>query len=148
MLLRGYTDDLTLLTLGRPSQFSEEDRRGLDEAGVRVIDEPVRQFDLADGAIEAWHMESGDKHSFDAVYSALGRDIRSQLAQAIGADVDAEGALIVDGHQRTNVPGLYATGDAVKGLAQVSVATGQAAIAATDMNNQLFWDTSVADGWP
>lgn len=148
LLLRGYTDDLTLLTLGRPSQFSPEDRRGLDEAGVRVIDEPVRRLGLADGAIEAWHMESGDKHSFDAIYSALGRDIRSELAQALGAEADAEGALIVDDHQRTNVPGLYAAGDTVKGLAQVSVATGQAAIAATDINNQLFKDTSVADGWP
>ena len=147
LLLRGYTEDLTLLTLGRPMEFSAEDRQGLRDAGVRVIDAPVRQFGLADGAIESWHMEGGEKHSFDAVYSALGRDVRSELAQALGADADDEGALIVDDHQRTNVPGLYAAGDAVKGLAQVSVATGQAAIAATDINNQLFRN-SVAEDWP
>ncbi|SFH41689.1 thioredoxin reductase (NADPH) [Palleronia marisminoris] len=147
LLLRGYTDDLTLLTLGRPMEFSPQDRKGLRDAGVRVIDVPVRQFGLADGAIDSWHMEGGEKHSFDAVYSALGRDVRSELARAVGAEGDAEGALIVDDHQRTNVPGLYAAGDAVKGLAQVAVATGQAAIAATDINNQLFRD-SVAENWP
>ena len=145
LLLRGYTDDLALLTLGRPFQFSPEDRRGLREAGVRVIDEPVRQLALADGGIAAWHMESGEKHQFDAVYSALGRDVRTELAQALGADADTEGALIVDDHQRTSVAGLYAAGDAVKGLAQVSVATGQAAIAATDINNKLFRESSAAE---
>lgn len=144
LLLRGYTDDLTLLTLGRPFQFSPEDRRGLRDAGVRVIEAPVRRLELTDGAIEAWHMESGEKHRFDAVYSALGRDVRSELAQALGAEADAEGALVVDDHQRTTVARLYAAGDAVKGLAQVSVATGQAAIAATDINNQLFREASAA----
>jgi thioredoxin reductase (NADPH) len=35
------------------------------------------------------------------------------------------------------VPGLYAAGDAVAALHQISVATGQAAIAATAMHNAL-----------
>ena len=144
LLLRAYTTDLTLLTLGRPFQFSQEDRRALHEAGVRIIDEPVKRFGLADDGIDAWHMESGETHHFDAVYSALGRDVRSDLAQALGAEADAEGALIVDAHQRTNVPGLYAAGDAVQGLAQIAVATGQAAIAATDINNQLFPNLAAA----
>lgn len=145
LLLRGYTEDLTLLTLGRPFQFSEEDRQGLCEAGVQIVDEPVRRFQLADDALEAWHMEGGETHRFDAVYSALGRDVRSDLARALGAKADPEGALIVDEHQRTNVPGLYAAGDAVQGLAQVAVATGQAAIAATDINNYLFRNSTAAD---
>jgi thioredoxin reductase (NADPH) len=45
--------------------------------------------------------------------------------------------LVVDDHQRTTVSGLWAAGDVVRGLAQISVAMGQAAIAATDINNSL-----------
>jgi thioredoxin reductase (NADPH) len=35
------------------------------------------------------------------------------------------------------VVGLWAIGDVVKGLGQISVAMGQAAIAATDIHNSL-----------
>ena len=38
---------------------------------------------------------------------------------------------------RTSVPGLYAAGDVTLELHQISVATGQAAIAATDIHNSL-----------
>lgn len=145
LLLRGYTDDLTLLTFGRPFQFSQDDRQGLHEAGVRLIDEPVHRFRLEGGAIRASLITSGEEIRFEAVYSALGRVVRSELARALGAEADDEGALIVDDHQRTNVPGLYAAGDAVRGLAQISVATGQAAVAATDINNQLFQSTDAED---
>ena len=37
----------------------------------------------------------------------------------------------------TNVEGLYAAGDVVQGLDQISVACGQAAIAATAIHNRL-----------
>ena len=68
---------------------------------------------------------------------ALGLRARSDLAVALGADHDADGALAVDQHQMTTVPGLYAAGDVVQGLAQISVAMGQAAIAATAIHNSL-----------
>ena len=38
---------------------------------------------------------------------------------------------------RTSVPGLYAAGDVVAALNQVSVAVGHAAIAATHIHNSL-----------
>lgn len=51
--------------------------------------------------------------------------------------MDEDGALSVNAHQRTSVAGLYAAGDVVHGLSQISVATGQAAVAATDINRSL-----------
>jgi hypothetical protein len=47
------------------------------------------------------------------------------------------GNLVVDDHQRTTVPGLYAAGDVVTDLHQLSVAFGHAAVAATSIHNQL-----------
>ena len=43
----------------------------------------------------------------------------------------------MDRHQRTTVPALYAAGDVVDELNQISVAVGHAALAATDIHNQL-----------
>jgi len=48
-----------------------------------------------------------------------------------------EGELIVDVDQQTTVPGLYAAGNVVKALNQMSVGAGHAAIAATAIHNSL-----------
>ena len=55
----------------------------------------------------------------------------------LGARFDDGGRLYVDDHQQTSVPGLYAAGDLVRGLNQISTAQGEAAIAATAIHNQL-----------
>ena len=55
----------------------------------------------------------------------------------MGAQLSDTDELVVDRHQATNVPGLYAIGDVVSGLNQISVAVGQAALAATDLHNKL-----------
>lgn len=153
LLLRSYTADLTILTLGQPMEISDEERRALNEAKVSVLDTPVKALSVEGNCIAAWHMQDGTEHRFDTIYSALGTRIRSGLAADLGADTDADGALIVDRHQRTNVPGLFAAGDVASGLSQISVASGQAAVAATTINASLpfprpGWHppTSIASG--
>ncbi len=104
---------------------------------MRLVEEPVSELAAEGDRVAAWRMRSGVEHRFDVLYTALGLRARSGLATALGAEHDGDGALVVDDHQRTSVPGLYAAGDVVRGLGQVSVATGQAAIAATAINNSL-----------
>ncbi|HYD33602.1 MAG TPA: FAD-dependent oxidoreductase, partial [Methylophilaceae bacterium] len=62
---------------------------------------------------------------------------RSELATQLGAECNEDLELITDTKQRTSVPGLYAAGDVVDALNQVSVAIGHAAIAATDIHHYL-----------
>jgi thioredoxin reductase (NADPH) len=64
-------------------------------------------------------------------------NVRSRLAVALGAATDPQGYLVVDAHQQTSVPWLYAAGDVASGLNQISVATGGAAIAASAMHRRL-----------
>jgi thioredoxin reductase (NADPH) len=137
LLLRAYTAELTIITLGQELHLSGDERRQLEAASVQILEHPIAELSLNGDKIEAWHMRDGGRHEFDTVYTALGVRIRSGLALGLGADADADGALIVDPHQRTSVAGLFAAGDVVRGLSQVCVATGQAAIAATAMNASL-----------
>jgi len=81
--------------------------------------------------------QGGEIHEMDALYPALGCKVRSDLATALGASSNENGNLQVDDHQRTTVEGLYAAGDVVTDLHQLSVAFGHAAIAATDIHNRL-----------
>ena len=137
LLLRRYTDHLSVLTLGQDLDISDEERRTLTDAGIAVLNTPVTSLRMEGETIAAWHMEDGTRHCFDTIYSALGTRIRSGLATDLGAKADGDGALIVDRHQQTSIAGLYAAGDVVAGLSQISVASGHAAIAATHLNASL-----------
>jgi thioredoxin reductase (NADPH) len=75
--------------------------------------------------------------AFDSVYPALGSVIRSGLAVTAGAKVSEDGCILVDDHLETSVPGLFAAGDVVIGLDQISHAMGQAGVAATTIRNHL-----------
>ena len=114
--------------------FARQTLRVLDELRIEHgrLDSPVPIGD--DGCTV---VVDGTRHVFDTVYPVLGSDAQGELAVALGADCDDDGALVVDASQQTSVEGLYACGDIVSALNQISVAVGQAAIAATAVHNRL-----------
>ena len=69
----------------------------------------------------------------------LGENARPDLASSLGAETVECSKLLVDDHCRTGVAGLFAVGDVTRGLNQIAVATGQAALAATTIHNALPW---------
>jgi thioredoxin reductase (NADPH) len=137
MLLRSYTSDLTVLSLGRQLEIADHERAELQACGVELVHESVAELVPEAEGISALLAQSGRIIRFDTIYVALGLRGRSELAVALGAEHDEDGMLTVDDHQRTSVPGLYAVGDVVQGLTQIGVAMGQAAIAANTINSSL-----------
>lgn len=134
LFLRTYSDRVTVL-LNDEHQPSDENRRRLDEAGVRLIVAPVREIAQLENGITCMVAEN-QGHPFDVVYSALGIAPNVALAEQAGAEL-AEGRVVVDDHMRTTVDGLYAAGDVVRSLNQVAVAYAEAAIAAVAIHNGL-----------
>ena len=51
--------------------------------------------------------------------------------------LDDDGQVLVDDHQQTSVSGVYAVGDVVLGLNQISTGQGEGATAATAAHNRL-----------
>ena len=135
LFLRGYTKDVTLIAPGAAHDLDVGCRAKLDEAGVEHLDGPCTPMRI-DGDELVVSTADGDRR-FDSVYPALGSRIRSELAVAAGAAANEEGCLEVDSHQQTSVPGLFAAGDVVLGLDQISNAMGMAGVAATKIRNLL-----------
>jgi len=104
-------------------------------AGVVVL--PLAVSLRHDGQCCVFELEDGSVHRFDTVYPVLGGDAQSQLAARLGARLDEHRELRVDAHQQTSVDGLYAIGDVVSALNQISVAVGHAALAASDIHQRL-----------
>jgi len=135
LFLRSFTADVALISPEGAHQFDPEQTERLIAAQIEVLNGPCLQFELERKQM-VLTLPDG-KHGFAAVYPALGSENRSELAVGIGAKVSKEGCLVVDRHQRTEIPGLYAAGDVVLGLDQISHAMGQGGVAATAIRNDL-----------
>jgi len=135
LFLRSYTRDVTLISPDESHRLDDACVRALEAAGIERVDGPCGAWAIEDDGFA--FDTAGGRMRFDSVYPAMGSHIRSELAVAAGAAATEEGCLQVDDHQRTSIPGLFAAGDVVKGLDQISHAMGEAGVAATTIRNLL-----------
>lgn len=132
LFLRAYSKRVCLL----PNDGGGADvMRDAIAAGVRVL--PAGGTLGFDGERCRYTCQDGETIVFDSIYPFLGSTTSAGIAAAAGAALSDSGEIIVDGKQMTAVPGLFAIGDVVSGLNQISVAVGQAAIAATRVHAML-----------
>lgn len=135
--LRRYSEAVTLLHVGGPEALSMAERRKLKAAGIGLEETALACVSLGASRVTLQRPHGADA-VFDTLYAALGSPARNDLAEAAGVATTEAGYLVAgQAHQETAVPGLYAAGDVVRGLNQISVAQAEAAIAATAMHNWL-----------
>jgi len=135
IFLRGFTADVTLIAPHDDVELEQEDWKRLKDAGIETVDGPAQAVAISDNCIT---VDTAEGHfTFDSVYPALGSDTHVVLAEQLGARLNDQGCIGVDAHQRTSVDGLYAAGDVVIGLDQISHAMGEGGVAATTIRNDL-----------
>jgi thioredoxin reductase (NADPH) len=137
LFMRTFSADVTLFERAAQPVLGPEERRRLDEAGVRYVESQLLGVTLSEDMRPVMHTQDGVEYVCDVFYPMLGEVARSELAVSLGAETSDCSELVVDDHQCTTVPGLYAVGDVVCGLNQIAVAAGQAAVAATRIHNHL-----------
>ena len=137
LFLRSFSNDITLFERDNNICLASKDQHRLQDAGIKRVISPLRGVTMSDDMTPVLHTEDGAEHHFDVVYPMLGETARSDLAVSLGAATTDCDKLMVDEYQATSVPGLYAVGDVVRGLNQISVAAGHAAVAATRIHSRL-----------
>jgi thioredoxin reductase (NADPH) len=135
LFLTTYSPHVTLVTLGAPAKLPDEAIARLRAAGVVVIAEPVLEVTAEADGVQV--RLPGRVLRFDAIYAGMGVRPRTELARALGVELDPDGRIVTDGKQRCSVAGCYAAGDVVTGLNQIAVAMAQGEIAAVDIHNCL-----------
>jgi thioredoxin reductase len=114
--LRGYSDDITLLTNG--TELSGPQRGKLVTGGIRWDERPVAAVDGPGARVSAVQFTDGTDLAVTAVLVKAFLHQRSTLAEDLGATVTRSNehlgveAIVVDPMLRTAVPGLFAAGDA------------------------------------
>ena len=135
VFLRSFTEHVTLVAPHKALDLGAEDQARLKAAGIECVDGPAEAVAISSDCIV---LDTAEGHyAFDSLYPALGSDTHTQLAEQVGARLNELGCIGVDAHQRTSVDGLYAAGDVVVGLDQISHAMGEGGVAATAIRNDL-----------
>ena len=135
LFLRTYSDRITLVA-HKSTDLDECDRTALDKAGIAIASSVLDWLDFS-GERARLHLVDGSVLEVDTVYPALGSDSNNALAHQLDLKLSGDRCILVDSQQRASVSGIYAAGDIVMSLDQISVAMGHAAIAATALHNDL-----------
>lgn len=95
---------------------------------VTIIQTPVLEL-VGTDALEAVCLEDGTQIHPACLFMALGTAKGSDLARKLGIRLEDE-RIIVNEQMDTGLPGVFAAGDCIGGILQVSVAVGEGAKAA------------------
>ncbi|WP_427915475.1 NAD(P)/FAD-dependent oxidoreductase [Ramlibacter sp. MMS24-I3-19] len=137
LFVAGFDNQVTWLSMGSQESVPPEAMARLRQRGVLIADQMPLHIRCMPGEGVEVEMADGPRLMFDVLYPALGLQHASGLATGLGAELQANGQLLVDDHLQSTVQGLYAAGDVAAGLNQIAVAYGHAAIAATAIHNSL-----------
>ena len=125
-VLKRIIPDLTILTNGEKLIATDID--------IPVIEDKIISFN-GDDHLESITTVSGT-YQFDGCFIATGSQGGVSIAKHLGIALDND-SIVVDENMMTNIPGIFAGGDIIKGLRQIVKATSDGAIAATAISKYL-----------
>jgi len=125
LLLRAWSDDVTLLTSGEA--LADEERERVVAAGVPIDEREVVALEGPGEELEAVVFADGTRRACRGLLVPVTLHQRSGLAAQLGAETAERGpvvadALAVDASYRTSVPGLFAAGDVSAQMQSVALA--------------------------
>lgn len=114
----------------------------LDDEDIPIIwDSVVEEIkgDMLVNSIILNHLKEDTKkeYNIDGVYIAIGETPTNSIAKSLGLELDRAGYVITDKNQRTNIDGIYAAGDISVGVNQWVVASGEGAVAALSVYEDI-----------
>ncbi|HZT95268.1 MAG TPA: NAD(P)/FAD-dependent oxidoreductase [Chloroflexota bacterium] len=135
--LARLSTDVTLIT-GRLS-LSADDRSRLRRHEINIVEDSVEEYRGADGKLHVLVTSSGGSIPVEALFVVETPTPRTDLARSVGCAVDEAGYIVVDTEQKTDIPGVFAAGDATHlHCQQVVTAVHEGAQAASAANHYLY----------
>lgn len=143
LFLRTFSPNISVFLHGEPSESLGEGAAQLTARGIAFHAARVAKISELIGDDNSPQrgngviLDDGEEHPLDVLYSALGCDVNLRPVQGLDLELDEEGYIITDYEQKTNINGIYAIGDIVSQYNQISIAFGQATVAAISIHNIL-----------
>lgn len=126
--LKNLTDNLIVYTNGEKIEDAELNEYNICTNKIKEV--------VGTDKIEQIVLDNGEIHDVDGLFIALGSAGGFELAKKLGIEVE-NNRIVTDENMSTNVEGIYACGDCVKGMLQIAKAVYEGAIAGTSATKYL-----------
>jgi thioredoxin reductase len=140
-----WSRDLVYLTDG-PAELSDEERAELDGEGIRLDERKLARLEGGEHGLDRIVFTDGEPLARAGLFFIYGERAASELVSQLGCDLTPKGTVPTHGYEKTNVPGLYAAGDASRRVQFAIVAAAEGAMAAFAINTELLKDDLKARG--
>jgi thioredoxin reductase (NADPH) len=111
----------------------------LKKARIPMICDKIDEVKGKSGKFEAIYTKGGKRIELDMLFNQQGATPQTKLAEDLGVALNADGYVMIDSEQRTNIPGVFAAGDITQPYAHtINAAVYEGSAAATTANYYLY----------
>lgn len=128
----------TFLCTDGPSALTAVQRRRLARHRVKIVSHRIVRLEGDEVGLNGIWFANGDALPAKAMFFHPVQRQQSSLAVKLGCRFNKEGAVICDGHSRTNVPGVHVAGNTRCGLQLAIMAAAEGAEAAYVIHSALL----------
>ena len=125
--LKNISKDITIFT----------DGENLDLEGFKIVTDKLDSF-YGNGMLEGVQTENS-RYDLDGVFVAIGTASTFDFIKHLGIATDSNNNILVDESYQTNIPNLYAIGDAIGGILQITKASYDGMMVAYKIRNESKW---------
>lgn len=136
-LISNWTKDLRLCTNGK-SELTSEQTQTLKSHGVLILEEEIESFEHHEGYIKNIIFKNGERVEVKAIYARPPFEQHCPIPKTLGCDNNEQGLLKVDAMQKTNIPGIFASGDCTTPMRSVAIAVSTGSFAGAVINKELI----------
>jgi len=128
--------DLKVFTNG-PSTIPPEWAEKFEKRGIPIIETELESIEHENGQMKYLVLKDGSKHALNAFFPRPPIEQHSSVPKDLGCTINKMGLIQVDELQRTNIPGVFATGDCITLSRTLSVAIAAGTKAAAFIVKEL-----------
>ncbi|TDX13403.1 NAD(P)/FAD-dependent oxidoreductase [Flavobacterium sp. S87F.05.LMB.W.Kidney.N] len=136
-LISNWTKDLRLCTNGK-STLTFEQTQILQQHNVQIFEQEIDSFEHRNGYIENIIFKNQGKVAVKAIYARPPFEQHCHLPNDLGCEINEQGLLKVDAMQKTNISGIYASGDCTTQMRSVAIAVSTGSFAGAVINKDLI----------
>lgn len=136
-LISNWTKDLRLCTNGK-STLTLEQTEILKQHGVQIFEEEIDSLEHKEGYIQNIIFKNKEKVEVKAIYARPPFEQHCSLHTVLGCENNEQGLIKVDTMQKTNIGGVYASGDCTTQMRSVAIAVSTGSFAGAVINKELI----------
>jgi len=131
-----WSKDVVLCTDGELT-CDQKTRKQLERCGIRVLKQRIKALEGDGDMLKGVRFTDGSFLARSVLFFSPVQRQRSTLAEQLGCRFSDDACIQCDEKAATCIPGLYAAGNASRGVQLVVAAVAEGTLAAVAMNNEL-----------